>query len=484
MSTIAQALALGVQHQQAGQLPRAEQIYRQVLQVEPGNTQALHNLGMLALEVGRTDDAIAWLRQAVALDPTNSVFHGHLGAAFVIASRWPEARLALEEAIRCDPANSESQYNMGVVLENLQQIDEAVAQYRHCLQSRPTDAATHNNLGNLLRVEGNLDEALVHLEQAIQSQPDYPEAHSNRGLVLLSQGRLAEGWSEYEWRLRCPEFRKRSFAEPLWDGTLLCDKVLLVHAEQGLGDTLQFIRYLPLVESRCSNVIVAVQPSLLPILKQSGFSGLVAKRPPLPPFDVQVSIVSLPGIFETTLDDIPADVPYLHAREDLIAHWHGELSGTDRLKVGIVWQGSPTHAEDRYRSIPLSSFTVLGEVPGVQLFSLQKGGGSEQIQMLDGRFSIIDLGSRADNETGAFMDTAAIMKNLDLVITADTASAHLAGALGVPVWVAMRIAPDWRWLMQGEACPWYPTIRLFRQTESGNWQPVFDRMAAELRSMV
>ncbi len=481
---IAQALALGLQHQQAGQLPRAEQIYRQILQVEPGNTEVLHHLGMLVLQAGRREEAIAWLRQAVALAPLNSVFHCHLGAALTFASRWQDARLAFEQAIRCDPANFEAQYNLGVVFDHLWQIDEAIAQYRHCLQMSPDAAATHNNLGNLLRVQGKLDEAISHFDSAIQSQPDFPKARYNRGLALLTQGRLAEGWREYEWRSQCPEFGKRSFSQPLWDGTPLGDKVLLVHAEQGLGDTLQFIRYQPLLKQRCPKVIFEVQAPLVPILEQSGFSGLVARQTPLPPFDVQVPILSLPGILKTTLDDIPARVPYLHAREDLIAHWRRELSGVRRLKVGIVLQGSPTYAEDHYRSIRVSWFAVLAQVPGVQLYSLQKGFGSEQLQGLDGRLRIIDLGSRADNETGAFMDTAAIMKNLDLVITSDTAGAHLAGALGVPVWVALRISPDWRWLFAGESCPWYPTMRLFRQTEFGNWQPVFDRMAAELRSMV
>jgi Flp pilus assembly protein TadD len=484
MSTIAQALALGVQHEQAGQPQRAEQIYHQVLQTEPGNTQALHHLGMIALWACRPDDAIAWLLQAVAVDPANSVFHGHLGAALVHASRWQEARLAFERALECNPANCEAQYNLGVALENLDHIAEAMAQYRHCLRVCPPSAATHNNLGNLLRAQGNLAEALAHLDEAVRLEPDFPEAHSNRGLVLLGQGRWPEGWSEYEWRLRWPKLRKPTFAEPMWDGAPASDKVLLVHAEQGLGDTLQFIRYLPLVEERCPKLLVAVQPPLVPILTQSGFSGLVDRRPPPPPFDLQISILSLPGLFKTTLDDIPSRAPYLYAREDLIAYWRRELSGTERLKIGIVWQGSPTYAEDRYRSIGLSWFTILADVPGVQLYSLQKGRGSEQLQMLENRLPVIDLGSRADNESGAFMDTAAIMKNLDLVITSDTVSAHLAGGLGVPVWVALPSAPDWRWLMQGEACPWYATMRLFRQTEFGKWRPVFERMAAELQSMV
>jgi Flp pilus assembly protein TadD len=479
MHTAAQALALGLQHQQAGELPRAEQIYRQVLAAEPNNTQALDLLGMLALRVRRFDDAVALLRQTVALEPANSSYQGHLGLALAMAERWPEARPVLEEAVRRDPFNFDAQYNLGLTLSNLRLIDEAVAQYRHCLRMRPTATATHNNLGILLRIQGKRDEALLHFDRAIAWQDNFLAARYNRSVVLLTQGRLAEAWPDYHCRTLVPEFGDRLFAQPLWDGTPLGDKTLLVHPEQGLGDTLQFIRYLPLVKQRCPNLIAEVQPPLLPLVEQAGMGRVFALDSPLPAFDVQITYLSLPGIFQTTLDTIPAQVPYLRAADALIAEWRDKLAGTNGLKVGIAWHGKPSHGEDCYRSIALSQFRILSQVPGVQLYSLQMGPAREHLKSWTGP-PIIDLADRP----GDFHHTAAIMHNLDLVITCDSSPAHLAGALGVPVWIAVAIGPDWRWLAEGEESRWYPTARLFRQTEFGNWQPVFERMAARLQSMV
>ncbi len=483
MATLAQALTQGLRHHQAGQLPRAEQIYRQILAQQPVHADALHLLGALALQTGRRDEAMRLLEEAVAADPTIAVYHGNLASAYLTAGRYEEARGALQQAIRRDPAFAEAYYNLGVVLYNLGRLDEAVAAYRHCLELRAGNASAHDNLGDLLRELGRFDLALAHLEQALAADPQSPKAHYDRALVLLSLGRLEEGWAEYEWRWRCREFTRRQLAEPTWDGSPLTDKTLLIHAEQGLGDTIQFIRYLPLVRQRCGDVLVEVQANLVPLFTCSGWTGLVAQRAPLPYIDVQLPMLSLPGVFGTTLETIPATVPYLKARPDLVDSWRQKLSRYSQFKVGIVWQGSPSYREDRYRSIPLPYFAPLAQVPGVQLFSLQKGPGSEQLSMLRSEFNVVDLGN-IDTQSGPFMDSAAIMKNLDLVISSDTASAHLAGALGVPVWLALRIAPDWRWLTYGVKSPWYPSMRLFRQKQFGDWPGVFDEIAIELRRMV
>ena len=484
MATLAQALTQGLHHHQTGQLSRAEQIYRQILAQQPVHADALHLLGALALQTGRRDEAVRLLEQAVAADPTIAVYHGNLASAYLTASRYEDAHAALQQAIRRDPAFVEAYYNLGVTLYNLGRLDEAVAAYRHCLELRAGNASAHGNLGDLLRELGQSDQALEHLEQALAAQPELPNAHYNRALVLLSLGRLAEGWDEYEWRWRCREFTRRSLAQPAWNGSPLVDQTLLIHAEQGLGDTIQFLRYLPLVRQRCGNVLVEIQANLVPLFEHSGFSGLIAQRAALPHFDVQLPMISLPHIFGTTLETIPAAGPYLKAKPELVNAWREKLSCYSQFKVGIVWQGSPSYREDRYRSIPLPFFAPLAQVPGVQLFSLQKGPGSEQLSMLHRAFHVVDLGSNIDTQSGPFMDSAAIMKNLDLVITSDTASAHLAGALGVPVWVALRIAPDWRWLTERADSPWYPSMRLFRQKQFGDWPGVFGKMADELRRMV
>jgi Glycosyltransferase family 9 (heptosyltransferase) len=238
------------------------------------------------------------------------------------------------------------------------------------------------------------------------------------------------------------------------------------------------------VARRCRQVVVEVPKAMQPLLAQAGFENLVAQDSVLPPFDVQVSLASLPHLFGTTLETIPADVPYLKVDQRLLDAWRGELAAYDGFKVGIVWQGRPTFGGDRYRSMPLSCFAPLAEVPGVRLFSLQKGAGTEQISALQEAFEVVDLGSRVHCDVGDFMDTAAAMKNLDLVVSADTGCAHLAGALGVPVWVALRFSAEWRWMRDRTDSPWYPTMRLFRQTTLGDWAGVFRAMAAELQQEV
>jgi len=489
MATIAEALELGLQHHQSGRLPQAEQIYRQILDVQPQNADAAHLLGALALQTGRLDESLQLLERAVTSDPSIAVYHGNLGSAYLTAGRYEDARRALSAAVARDPDFADGYYNLGVTLYNLGRIDEAEACYRRSLELRPGDPTTHNNLADLLRELGRPTEALVHLDQALALDPEFAKARYNRALVWLSQGRMPEAWREYEWRWRCREFDRRQLPQPMWDGQPLRDQTLLIHAEQGWGDTLQFIRYLPWVRQRVPHTLVEVQAGLLPLLERSGFHGLIAQRAPLPPIDVQLPMVGLPALFDTTLDHLPVEVPYLRPDPKLVEQWRHTLSqipawnGRSPFRVGIAWQGNPTYREDRYRSIPLAFFAPLAQVPGVQLINLQKGPGREQISQLRGQFHVLDLGSAVDEAAGPFMDTAAIMHGLDLVVTSDTAVAHLAGGLGVPVWVPLRLGPDWRWLLDRSDSPWYPTMRLFRQTRFNDWAPVFNDLAAELAKM-
>jgi Tfp pilus assembly protein PilF len=484
MSTIDDALARGLAHHRAGDLRAAEQIYREVLGEHPTHAEALHRLGALALQTAHAADAVRLLERAIAIEPNMAEYHNNLGSAYLTVGRNDDARAQCEAAIRLDPAMPDGHYNLGLVLYALGQLDEAAASYRHSLQLRPENPFAHNNLGDLLRELGSPGEAIDHLNQAIALVPQYAKAHYNRSLVWLSQGRLAEGWAEYEWRLQCPDVNLRRFAEPQWNGEPLGERRLLVHAEQGLGDTFQFIRYLPLVYERCHHVTVEAPAALVPLLATSGVKNLVSTGAPCPPADVQSPLMSLARIFSPTLETIPNTVPYLFADAALSEHWRGELTKFAGYRVGIFWQGRTSYREDRFRSVALSQFAPLAQVSGVQLFSLQKGPGSEQISSVQERFHVVDLGSAADERLGPFMDTAAIMKNLDLIVTTDTASAHLAGALGVPVWCVLRSSPDWRWLVDRDDSPWYPTMRLFRQKSAGDWPGVFQKMAAELSQLV
>ena len=328
-----------------------------------------------------------------------------------------------------------------------------------------------------LKGQGKLDGAAACCRRALELKPDFAEAHLQQSLLSLVTGDFQRGWTEYEWRWKDKQWQRRNFSQPLWDGQRLEGKTILLHAEQGLGDTIHFVRYVPQVKQRGGTVIVECPKPLLSLLTSgAGIDRLVGRGEELPPFDLQAPLLSLPGIFRTSLETIPADVPYLFADPGLVEHWRRELGSIAGFKIGIAWHGSPKHPNDRNRSIPLASFEPLARCSRVRLLSLQKGTGAEQLQDLAGRIPVADVGSRLDD----FRDTAAVLVNLDLVIACDTAVAHLAGALGVPVWVALPFTADWRWLLDRSDSPWYPTMRLFRQRQPGDWPGVFEDIKAEL----
>ena len=312
-------------------------------------------------------------------------------------------------------------------------------------------------------------------------KPDDADAHLNLAYSWFFRGDFQAAWPEYEWRWKRRGFSRPAFGQPLWDGSNLNGQTILLFAEQGLGDTLQFIRYVPFVRRLGARVLVQCQGPLLRLLATCwGINRLVREGDSLPPFDVQIPLLSLPRIFRSTLATIPANIPYLCADPDSSVHWRSQLSSLKGFKVGIAWQGNPEHQRDRRRSVGLLTFEPLARVPGVRLVSLQKGPGSEQLRDIEDRLSVLDVADRL----GDFADTAALLSNLDLVITVDTAVAHLAGALGIPVWVVLPLDPDWRWLLDRQDSPWYPSMRLFRQTAWGDWTGVFERVTEALRRQV
>jgi hypothetical protein len=399
------------------------------------------------MKQGRHDEAVASLRRSLALQPNEPITHNSLGVALKEQGKLAEAEACLQQAIRLGASLPDADASRGVAHQ------------------------------------GSHDEANVHVQEAVRLQPGYADAHKNLAMVWLQQGNYEQGWPEYEWRWRCKGSTPVSYPQPAWDGSALAGRTVLLYSEQGLGDTLQLIRYAPLVQARGGRVVVLCQPPLLDLLSRCrGIDQVVPRGTPLPPFDVHAALLSLPGLFRTTLATVPADIPYLFADEGLMASCRRELAARPGFKVGIAWQGSPGYGDDRERSTRLAYFEPLARLPGVRLLSLQKGFGSEQLAEVADRFPVEDLGSRLDETSSAFMDTAAVMKCLDLVVTVDTMLGHLAGGLGLPVWIAQRFAPDWRWQWDREDTPWYPTMRFFRQTEWGRWDPVFARMAAALRA--
>jgi hypothetical protein len=384
--------------------------------------------------------------------------------------------------VRLRPDYAEAHNNLGVALMELGELQAAMTADKEATRLDPSYAEAHNSLGVALSGLCRLDEAIAGYSEAIRLRPNYADAYLNRAFAWLLKGDFEQGWPEYEWRWRTPDFILPNFHQPQWDGGPLAGRTILLHAEQGLGDTLQFIRYVPLVRKRGGKVIVQCPRMLRRIVAKSitGIEALTVPGETPPPFQVHCPLLSLPRLLGTTLATIPADVPYLKTEPELVKRWRRELAPVEGFKVGIVWQGSPQHKRDRFRSVPLTQFAPLAAVEGVRLVSLQKGPGSEQIAMLPEGFVAFDAGGKIDD----WAETAAVAKNLDLVVTIDTALAHLAGALGVPVWVALPYAPDWRWLLGREDSPWYPTMRLFRQTEPRAWGPVFERMARECAALV
>jgi tetratricopeptide (TPR) repeat protein len=495
-----------------GRLAEAAECYRQALLLDPDHAGALNNMGVLLMFNGQVADAVDCFRHALRGNPHHTDAHNNLGAALFQQGHLAEEIECYHEALRSDPHNADAHTNLGIALKSRGQPVQAIECFRKALRSNPHHTEANNHLGIALKEQGQPAEAIECFRQTLRSNPDHTEAHNNlgatlmymglcaeanehfdhalginprqatarwnRALLRLQQGDFAGAWPDYEQRWALPDKAARAFEKPRWDGASLAGKTILVYAEQGFGDTIQFVRYLPLVKARGGTVVFECQPALAGLCSGAdGIDQLSIQGAPLPPFDVQVPLLSLPGIFGTTLATIPAAVPYLNAEAGLVESWRKELEPLNDFKVGIVWQGKPTNQGDCYRSIPLRHFETLARVDGVRLLSLQVGPGSEQLTAAS--VPIANLGERFDpNSLG---DLAAVLMNLDLVITVETAVAHLAGALGVPVWVTLSVAGDWRWLLERSDSPWYPTMRLFRQLRFGEWGEVFERVAAELK---
>jgi tetratricopeptide (TPR) repeat protein len=493
--------------------------YEQALHLNPDFAEASNNRGNALAALGRYEEALAACQRALRLKPDTALFYQSLGNIYKCWGKLDDAVACAQQALTLDPQSHEAHNNLGVALVELNRFQEAAGHYREALRLKPDFPEVYRNLGVLFMTQFQWEDALMPLCRAIQLRPRYPEAYcdlayalgqlgkhpdaarcfrevvrlkpnyaeAHLGLAfnLLLRGHFKQAWPDYEWRLRINGSSPRSFPQPLWDGSPLGGRTILLHAEGGLGDTIQFIRYAKVVKQSGGTVIVECQELLLPFLASCpGIDRLVAAKSELPAFDVHAPLLSLPLILKTSLATVPADIPYLGPDAGRHTKWQRKLDRYPGFKVGIVWQGNPRFLQDRQRSIPLVHFAPLAQIEGVCLLSLQKGPGSEQLGAVAEQFRVIDLGCRLDKKGGAFMDTAAVMKNLDLVITSDTAIAHLAGALGVPVWVALSFAPDWRWLLRREDSPWYPTMRLFRQTKSGDWDGVFARMAEALPKKV
>ncbi|HEY3637868.1 MAG TPA: tetratricopeptide repeat protein [Rhizomicrobium sp.] len=503
-------------------LERSDEALRsfdRALQINPDYSEAWNNRGYVLKELARTEEAIASFDKAIALRPNFAEAYSNRGNALRDLGRCEESLESCDRAIELKPDLSEAYYNKGNALQdlgrdmealacyeralvlkpdffpayngkgnalkNLFRLEEALASYREAIGRKPDFADAHNNSGNVLKELGRIEDALRSYDRAMELKKDFVEAHWNKGICSLTAGDFATGWPLYEWRKRKAEpFGVSPHSQPVWSGAEpLAGKTLFVHAEQGLGDTIQFCRFAILAQKRGAKVILAVQEPLVRLLQNLGpnISTIALSSPP-PDFDFQVALMSLPLAFETG-GTCPVQIPYLHAEGDRIENWRRRIGDTG-VKIGICWQGNRKVKIDAGRSFPLRHFEAISVISDIRLISLQKNDGLEQLAELPAGLQVETLGKDFDAGPGAFLDTAAVMMLLDLVITSDTAIAHLAGALGRPVWLLLQHAAEWRWMLERADSPWYPTVRLFRQKRHGDWAGVFTDVQRELRKRI
>ena len=519
-SLVASMFATAVTRHHGNDAPAAEALYRAVLALRPAEAQVAYNLGLLLQQQRRFTEAVAAYRHATALRPDYAEAFCNLGVALADDGQRDEALAAYGAALTHRPGFAMAHCNLGVALKAAGRLDDAVASYhraialqpdydfafanlaaalleqgkpeeaaiacRRALELRPDMALAHFNLGTALKNLCSLDDAAAAFRSAIRISPDLVEAHFTLAQTLLLAGELEAGWREYEWRWRLPDYKwltniHGAFPQPRWDGSVLAGRTILVYAEQGLGDAIQYVRYVRRVVELGGRVILAVHPPLRNLFACVPDVQLVnLDTVPLPPFDVHSPLLSLPLLFGTTRDDIPAAEHYLTPDPERVARWGRRLPASGP-RVGIVWAGNPTQGGDRFRSPRLPAVQALFNVPGVAFVALQVGPGRDDLDARPLPPHVLDLGA----EVADLADTAAIMAGLDVVISSCTAPLHLAAAMGVPTWGLIPASPHFAWMLGRADSPWYPTLRLYRQERFGtDWSGVVDEVARDLERLV
>jgi tetratricopeptide (TPR) repeat protein len=502
-----------------GEDERARQLFVRALSVEPSSLESCIALGHLEARQKKPEEAVRWFRRGIEIDVSSPDAYLGLGCALRDLENYDGAERCLKIAVSLKPQASEALAALGEVEMKRQQFAEAEALFRQSLSLRPGIPGVLNNLGSALKelgrptdaipvfleayrlnpaepavpfnlggtwsALGNMDEAIRWYDIATEAHPDYAEAHANKAILLLSAGDFARGWEEYEWRFRIRDKRQkidtRTFPVPQWRGEALEGKTLLVRSEQGAGDMIQFCRYLPLLKALGGRILFETAPRLARLFRNvEGADAIVpTSKTPETTFDLYVPLLSVPRYFTPDVGAIPARRKYLAAEPELMAAT-ADLIPPEGLTVGISWQGNPEFVGDRSRSLALREFESLLRLPGVRFYSLQKGFGVEQLADLPPGLEVQDLGSHLDEHGDAFVETAAVVTHLDLVISTDTALPHLAAALGRPTWLLLDAHPEWRWCPGDERTPWYPTMRLFRRSDHESWNEVLRRVSAAL----
>jgi tetratricopeptide (TPR) repeat protein len=433
------------------------------------------NLGIARRHLGKIDQAIVAFDRALVLRPDHPFTLFQKGCALQARGDLSTAESCFRKVIEREPGIAEARCNLGNILKERGDFHSAATEYRNAVQIDPDLAEAHSNLGVTLQEMGESEEALDCFDRAVEIKSDDAETRRNRAMVLLQLGRFAEGWKEYEWRWQTRHFDplRRHWDIPRWTGETLSGRKIHIHAEQGYGDTLQFIRYLPAIAAQSGSAVFECPQSLVDLARTVDPSvKVIAIGEPPPPADFHVPLMSLPGLLGTDLDSIPADIPYLQTDPDRLTIWQWKIPNSGRFRVGVAWRGSDGYKRDSIRSPGLNPIRPLFECTGCDFYSLQKDGGDADLVTAGLAEAVTDI---ADGFVD-FADTAAAIACLDLVISADTAVAHLAGALGIPVWVLLPSVAEWRWLRNRDDSPWYPSARLFRQDRPGDWNGLVERV--------
>jgi tetratricopeptide (TPR) repeat protein len=515
---VAEIFNRAIAYHQAGNVAAAEQLYRQILQQQPQNVDALSMMGVICCQRGNLEQGILLYRQALAIRPEHREARENLNLAL-----WKQGKCLMDEAIanfnlaiNFEPGNvqvhnvlasihlEQGQYEPAITLyqqslatnsSNIVALhgiasalqlqgksSAAIHFYRQALALQPDHLDSLIGLSKALLDQGDLAEALSLVNRAIALSPNHAIARYNRALMLIQQGDFQAGFADYEWRFKTGEFPPCPFKQPVWDGKPLAGRTLLLHAEQGLGDTLQFIRYAAIATQSGGRVIFTCHRPLIRLLSTlPGIEEVIPMGLPLPAFDVYAPLLSLPTILGTTLETVPRSVPYI---DPPASNWQLPIAATSSnnspqaLKVGIVWAGGNLYKQNYRRSLSLKQFESVLAVPNIAFYSLQKGIPQLEIAELGWESRLYDL----NNHLTDMADTATAIAQLDLVITVDTSVAHLAGALGKPVWLLLSHVADWRWLSDRDTTPWYPTMRLFRQPHPEDWQALMQQVAGELKN--
>jgi tetratricopeptide (TPR) repeat protein len=471
---------LGTINAQTGNLNAAAEYFRKLIAVHPTHTGAYYNLGNVYRDQGQFSEAFKWYQKTIQLNPGHAEAFINIGIIFRMQGRLDEEAACYQKAIQLDPRSAAAFFNLGHYFFEKEQFDKALACYEKVSLLNPNSPYPYLNMGLVLTIKGLYDQAMSSYEKAIRVEPENSEAHWNLANVLLLTGNFERGWKEYVWLWKTNDYikRRRNFTQPSWDRpeTDIRGRTLLLYAEYGFGDTIQFIRYAPLIAERGAKVIVECQRDLASLLQNTeGIQEVIPYGEQLPEFDSHCSLMMLPALFNTAIGDIPNKVPYLDRQPVLIRKWREKLGDdTAKLKAGIAWSGVST----RKKFCPLETFAPLAQLTGISFYSLQKGEAVKEASHPPNGMRIYDY----TEEMNDFSDTAALIENLDLVISIDTSVAHLAGALGKPVWTLLPFVPDWRWMLNRNDSPWYPTMKLFRQPAHGDWESVIARIAETLQT--